>query len=371
MNTKFFAFAACATVLMMACSAPGPAALTDEEIREFATQHIESQVGYEEAVEPYKAGLSEESVYYRAGMAAPRNVNFEAIKGSWFFEDSVKVDLMEVKNYGSVASVMGMITFYNFGMESYRSFHGTVVRDGDRLRWDRWYHTGHGMLARDFFPLDSDVDGAVDLCKSMFERTLQGDGRKAGELSDSLVQMDPNMAMAHVGLMWRAWFNADANGWNDNVAAGIEKSKDAATRYFFMSHSKTYGDRLENARKAYCLAPDSPLNQVNLAWVLSANDLNEEARVVLNQATNRWGGLGAPFNLMGYLNMSEGRMDEAEDCFNMYVRLAPDVANAHDSMGDFLAEKGDNEGARASYAKAIELDPSFTASKEKMDKLPA
>lgn len=371
MNNKFFVFAAGSAMFMMACSAPGPSPLTDEEVRAFATQHIESQVGYEEAVEPYKAGLSEDAVYFRAGMTGPRNINFESIEGSWFYEDSVKVELMDVKNYGSAASVMGMITFYNFGMESYRSFHGTVVRDGDRLRWDRWYHTEHGMLARSFFPLESDVEGAVDLCKTMLGRTMQGDGISAGSLSDSLLQLDPNMAMAHVGAIWRAYAASDAEAWNSNIAAAVEKSKDAATRYYFMSHSKTYGDRLENARKAQCLAPDSPMNQVNLAWVLMQNDLNDEARVVLNQATNRWGGLGGPYNLLGYLNMNDGRMDDAEVCFKMYVRLAPDVANAHDSMGDFLAEKGDTAGARASYAKAIELDPSFTASKEKMDKLPA
>ena len=41
--------------------------------------------------------------------------------------------------------------------------------------------------------------------------------------------------------------------------------------------------------------------------------------------------------------MNEGDMEAAERSFKMYVRLAPDVANAHDSMGDFYAKQGDNE----------------------------
>jgi len=89
----------------------------------------------------------------------------------------------------------------------------------------------------------------------------------------------------------------------------------------------------------------------------------------LEQTAKRWGALGAPNNLLGYLNMREGDMESAEICFKRYVRLAPDVANAHDSMGDFYAKKGDNESARACYAKAIELDDSFESSKKKMAEL--
>ena len=73
--------------------------------------------------------------------------------------------------------------------------------------------------------------------------------------------------------------------------------------------------------------------------------------------------------MLGYLNMNEGDMEAAERSFKMYVRLAPEVANAHDSMGDFYAKQGDNENARACYEKALELDPSFSASQKKIDEL--
>ena len=47
----------------------------------------------------------------------------------------------------------------------------------------------------------------------------------------------------------------------------------------------------------------------------------------------------------------------------------PTMANGHDSYGDFLLEKGDKEGAKASFMKAFELDSDFTTSKEKADKI--
>ena len=53
----------------------------------------------------------------------------------------------------------------------------------------------------------------------------------------------------------------------------------------------------------------------------------------------------------------------------MYVRLAPEVANAHDSMGDFYVKQGDNEKARMCFEKALELDPMFSGSQKKLDEL--
>jgi len=342
--------------------------LTEGEVMSFAKNHLESQVGYDEAVAPYIAGLSTETKYFTTGQKSPLNANLDNVDASWFFEDSVKAEIMDVQLYGTGASVMGVMYFHTLGEVGMRSFHGTVVRDGNRLRWDRWFHQDHGQLAENFIPNDSEVEGAVSLCNSMAWSTLQGDGSVAGEISDSLIALDPSMALAHVGSLWRAWFQGDGETWESHAAAAVEKSKDPATKYYFMSHSEAFGDQLENAQKAYALASDSPLAQINYAWNLMGTD-DAAARVILEQTANRWGSLGAPHNLLGYLNMREGDMDRAENSFKMYVRLAPDVANAHDSMGDFYAKKGDNENARACYTKAIELDDSFESSKKKMAEL--
>lgn len=368
LKMKYLIVISAAMVALVSCSDGQQANLTKAEVEAFVTSHMESQVGYEDAVEPYKTGLSEETKYFRAGQAGPKNADLTGVEGTWFYEDSVRVDIMDVQLYGSAASVMGVVHFYNFDEIGDRSFHGTVVRDGGRLRWDRWFHQDHGKLARSFVPIESEVEGAKSLCNTMLWATLQGDGSAAGSMSDSLVKMDPTLAIAHVGAMWRAWFNSDAEAWNANIAAGVEKANDPATRHYLMSHSKEYGDRVENARIAHNLASDSPLTQVNLAWLLMGED-DEAARILLERCADRWSSLGGPHNLLGYMNMRQGDMEAAETSFSMYVRLAPDVANAHDSMGDFYAKKGDNDRARSCYEKAIELDPSFTSSQEKIDEL--
>ena len=62
-------------------------------------------------------------------------------------------------------------------------------------------------------------------------------------------------------------------------------------------------------------------------------------------------------------------MEKALDCFNMYVRLAPDVANAYDSRGDYYVKMGDTAAAKENFLKAIELSSIVKSSQEKLDKL--
>jgi len=358
-------------LLMGSCSQNDSNGLNEADVVAFVTTHIESQVGYEAALEPYKSGLSEETKVFVAGRNAVNNVSMESIDPEWFYEDSVRVEILDTRVYGSSASIMGKVHFYNFGFHSERSFHGTVVEEEGRLRWDRWFHAENGNLARNVMKFDSDVEGAKDLANQMLYRSLQGDFNGAGALSDSLLLMDPEMAMAHSGSMWRAWANGDQEAWDANVDQAVAKSEkeSAALNYYFKSHSGRYGDRLENALKAHMLASDSPLTQTNLAWVLMGSEDFESARTILEQASERWSAIGGIYNMMGYLNMRQDKMEEAKTCFSMYLRLAGDVANAHDSMGDFYRAQGQKDEAIACYQKALELDATFTASQRKIDEL--
>jgi tetratricopeptide (TPR) repeat protein len=345
--------------------------LSEAEVEAFVVEHITSQVGYDAAIEPYKAGLSEESMYFQPNMEAPAAANLDNVSGDWFYEDSITVDVMELKINGSVASAMGVIHFHNYSFTGDRYFHGTVVKEGSGYRWDRWFHVNGGMLAKNGLDVTSEVEGAEDLCYSMLYQSMQGDIDKAGALSDSLLALDPDMALAGYGNMWKAWFNSDGEEWNRLIVEGLKKADDEspAIAYLLKSLSTEQGDRLQNAQMAHSLAPDSPVTQVNLAWVMMASNLNAEAKVLLDQATKRWGAVGGPFNMLGYWYMDAENMEMALDCFNMYVRLAPDVPNAYDSRGDYYVKAGDLDAAKENYSKAIELSPSFTSSQEKLDEL--
>jgi len=57
----------------------------------------------------------------------------------------------------------------------------------------------------------------------------------------------------------------------------------------------------------------------------------------------------------GLLNL--GRTDEAIAIFGFLVQLDPSSAHAHSQLGQAFHRKGDTGSARASYARALELDP--------------
>jgi predicted alpha/beta superfamily hydrolase/predicted TIM-barrel fold metal-dependent hydrolase len=60
-------------------------------------------------------------------------------------------------------------------------------------------------------------------------------------------------------------------------------------------------------------------------------------------------------NRFGYRLIGRGSLDEALRVFRRNAELYPDSANVYDSLGDALEQRGDLAGARAAYAKAVEI----------------
>ena len=60
-------------------------------------------------------------------------------------------------------------------------------------------------------------------------------------------------------------------------------------------------------------------------------------------------------NQVGYQLIADKKLDEAIKQFQTIVERFPDSWNAHDSLGEALATKGDKPGAIAAYTKALSL----------------
>lgn len=74
-------------------------------------------------------------------------------------------------------------------------------------------------------------------------------------------------------------------------------------------------------------------------------------------------------NVAGYETLGKGKMDEAIALFKMNTQLNAGSWNAYDSLGDAYLAKGDKANAKASFEKALQLNPDFAVSREKLDKL--
>jgi len=72
-------------------------------------------------------------------------------------------------------------------------------------------------------------------------------------------------------------------------------------------------------------------------------------------------------NVLGYELLGAGRVDDAEAILGLNVQEYPNSANVYDSYGDVLLAKGDSANALVNFRKALELDPTLTATKEKVE----
>ncbi len=74
-------------------------------------------------------------------------------------------------------------------------------------------------------------------------------------------------------------------------------------------------------------------------------------------------------NHLGYLAMSQGEWERAEEQFAIYRYIAPDLANPHDSLGELLLLTGRWEDARREFEAALAVKPDFCPSWKNLVKL--
>jgi len=79
----------------------------------------------------------------------------------------------------------------------------------------------------------------------------------------------------------------------------------------------------------------------------------------------------SPFllNMVGYNLLFDSHIDMAIIVFENNIKLFPEDANIHDSLGEAYMMTGDFESSRKMYNKALELDPDFANAKTMLQKL--
>ena len=201
------------TLLMWGCNQAGSSSLTEDSVREFAISQIENQVGYDDAVEGFLAGLSEDLVIWSNPVwkNTPRKSSFSNVDGSGFYEDSIQVVLHDVYMMGDYANVMGTIKWYIAGVNTtYRKFSGIVTANEDeQLQWSRWVGIDNSELAWGFLWPSNTIEGGLQPYNEMRNAMMNLDNVRAKELSDSLVEADPSWATAHLGQLHYYWMNND------------------------------------------------------------------------------------------------------------------------------------------------------------------
>ena len=75
----------------------------------------------------------------------------------------------------------------------------------------------------------------------------------------------------------------------------------------------------------------------------------------------------AGLNRLGYEMLAADDVETAIEIFRLNVRLHPESANPHDSLGEAYLEAGELDLAEASYRRALELDPTLDSARRGLE----
>jgi len=346
--------------------------MDEAAVRDFAISHIENQVGYGDAVEPYYQGLSSELIVWPnpGWKNLPRKYDMaEENDGSVFYEDSIKVTIHDVYMMNGYANVMGTIQWFIAGVNTtYRNFSGIVAKEDGQLKWTRFVGIDHATLSKGFLWPSTEIDGGLDAYNEMRENIMNLEFERAKEISDSLVEVDPTWATAHLGQLQYYWAKRDFENLNATRELAESKLENAsrAESHFIKSYTTDREAGKYHLEQALIFAPADPMLRIWYAWG------EQDAARALDIMELAWARLpehGGVNNMIGYKYMAAGNMDKAKQHFEIFARANADVANAYDSYGEYYLTIGDTAMAKEMYMKAYETNNNWTISKERADEL--
>ena len=290
------------------------------------------------------------------------------IKTEWFYEDSANVEVSNIEVFGNVASVYGNVSWYMSGEKTSRvGFHSIIGMQMGKLVFKRhvWMNWNMNRAANSFVWPSTEVEGALSMYNSMRYAMANLRNNDALAYSDSLVELDPNLAVAHMGKLHYLFLN----GKRDELISLMNEIKpklegaSLAEKYYLETYAPVSNrtERLEKYEKALLYAANDPLLRGWYAYFLEDLDERiENAKIGLK----RFPESSLLNNMMGYFMKDKGDLEAAKNHINIYITAHPDEPNAYDSMGDMLLASGDTLQAKEMFLKAYEMSRNLTTGPE-------
>ena len=358
-----------ASFLFSACNT----GLDKNKVKEFVVEHFTSgNESAENGVMAMSNNIGDSVMLYNLSngwIGRPEWVNDNnKIKAEWFYEDSANVEVTDIEVFGNVASVYGNVSWYMSGEKTSRAgFHSVIGKQMGKLVFKRhaWMNWNMNRAANSFVWPSTKVEGALSMYNSMRYAMANLRNNDALAFSDSLVQLDPNLAVAHMGKLHYLFMN----GKRDEIISLMNEIKpkldgaSMAEKHYMQTYSPELNraERLAKYEKALLYAANDPLLRGWYAYFLEDIDERiENAKIGLK----RFPESSLLNNMMGYFMMEKGDFESAKNHINIYMSAHPDEPNAYDSMGDILLASGDTLQAREMFSKAYEMSRNLTTGPE-------
>ena len=202
----------------------------------------------------------------------------------------------------------------------------------------------------------------------------RSDNRKAREMFEKAIELDPDFASAYVGL-GRTYLNQVSYGWTEFPTQALQQAKELAGRALGMEDSNADAYALLGFVYIYLEQYDLAVNQLNRAIELNPNDasaLRNRGQVMLwsgkvddaihslentfrfdpNQSPGGFMSLGLGYYLKGQYNKAIKVLEEG-------LSLKPDWVGNHIALAATYAQSDRAADATREAQEVLRLDPFF------------
>jgi DNA-binding winged helix-turn-helix (wHTH) protein/tetratricopeptide (TPR) repeat protein len=181
------------------------------------------------------------------------------------------------------------------------------------------------------------------------------------------VALDPGFALAYLELQEIALWQQDDAAFQSLRAKALEHQDRLPPQKRMMLEAgevwkKDAAGAQQILRDVIERSPDEEDAYLHLSHLHRSNYQIEESLAILERAVVAVPQSGHLRLQYGYALLLQGRYPEAIHQFEIYSRINPEEANPWDSMGEAYLIAGIPERALEKYARALEIDPRFTAS---------
>ena len=179
------------------------------------------------------------------------------------------------------------------------------------------------------------------------------------------VELDPDFALAHLGLVQTA-LSADELLHSIKRAAELADTVSPGEAHMIRVAEANTNGRPEIARQHLeALAatfPDDERVHLMVGHFHFGRSEWHEAITAYKRALAIKETFAPPYNQLGYALRNLGDFEGAAKTLKRYTELIPDEPNPYDSYAELLMKTGKFKDSVEQYQKALELNPNFTAS---------
>lgn len=183
------------------------------------------------------------------------------------------------------------------------------------------------------------------------------------------LELDPKFALAYT---WICFTTTDpAEESKDRAAAKalidqVTPAEQLMVRWMAGVHENNFVQGIQAMNDLAQMFPhDKRLNFLIGYWLYKLDEY-EHSRAFTLKALAVDDTYATAYNQLGYLYSRERQYDKAIEAMEKYVKLLPNEPNPHDSYGEMLRLSGRFEDALAQYRLALKIDPTFYISQKEL-----